>query len=42
MMRVGWMRLLATTLFYLAVLLGLLALYGRGDFSTAGFLYQAF
>ena len=36
------MRVSATTLFYLAVLLGLLVLYGRGDFSTAGFIYQAF
>ena len=31
-----------TTLYYLAVLLGLAVLYGRGDFSTAGFIYQAF
>ncbi len=35
-------RVCATALFYLAVLLGLLVLYGRGDFSTAGFIYQAF
>jgi hypothetical protein len=31
-----------TLLYYLAVLLGLVVLYGRGDFSTAGFIYQAF
>ena len=42
MTRVDWVRVSATTLFYLAVLLGLLVLYGRGDFSTAGFIYQAF
>ena len=39
---VGWMRVFGTMLYYLAVLLGLLVLYGRGDFSTAGFIYQAF
>ena len=38
---VGWMRV-ATMLYYLAVLLGLLVLYGRGDLSTSGFIYQAF
>ena len=39
---VGWMRVLGTMLYYLAVLLGLLLLYGRGDLSTTGFIYQAF
>lgn len=29
-------------LYYLAILLGLVLLYGRGDFSTPGFIYQAF
>lgn len=29
-------------LYYLAILLALLILYGRGDFSTAGFIYQVF
>ena len=44
----GWVRglvaprHLATMLYYLAVLLGLLVLYGRGDLSAAGFIYQAF
>ena len=38
---VGWMRVLFTV-YYLAVLLGLLVLWGRGDLSTAGFIYQAF
>ena len=38
----GWWRVSATALYYLAVLLGLLVLYGRGDLSTVGFIYQAF
>lgn len=32
----------AQMLYYLAILLGLVVLYGRGDFSMAGFIYQAF
>jgi hypothetical protein len=45
---VGWIRVLvsrrqlATMLYYLAVLLGLLVLYGRGDLPTSGFIYQAY
>lgn len=35
-------RFLARMLYYLAILSGLVLLYGRGDFSTAGFIYQAF
>jgi len=31
-----------TVLYYLAVMLGLVVLYGRGDTSTVGFIYQAF
>jgi len=40
----GSAPILLTTrmIYYLAVLLGLLVLYGKGDFSTAGFIYQAF
>ena len=34
--------LAARTLYYLAILLGLLVLYGRGDFSTPPFVYQGF
>ena len=37
-----WMRVSAMTLYYLAVLVGLLVLYGRGDLATTGFIYQAF
>lgn len=33
---------LLLALYYLAVLLGLIVLYGRGDFSTSGFIYQGF
>ena len=29
-------------LYYLAVILGLIAIYGRGDFSTPPFVYQGF
>lgn len=35
-------RTVALTLFYLAILLGLIVLYGRGDFSTPKFIYQGF
>ena len=35
-------RRLALTLYYLAIIAGLIALYGRGDFSTPGFVYQGF
>ena len=35
-------RLAARTIYYLAVLLGLLLIYGRGDFSTPPFIYQGF
>ena len=35
-------RLVALTLYYLAILLGLVLLYGRGDFSTPPFVYQGF
>ena len=38
----GWLRVSATTLYYLAVLLGLVVLYGRGHVSIGGFIYQAF
>jgi hypothetical protein len=29
-------------LYYLAVIAGLIAMYGRGDFSTPPFVYQGF
>lgn len=36
------LRTVALTLYYLGILLGLLVLYGRGDFSTPSFVYQGF
>jgi hypothetical protein len=35
-----WRALLI--LYYLAVIAGLIAIYGRGDFSTPPFVYQGF
>jgi hypothetical protein len=37
-----WMRLAALTCYYLAILAGLIIMYGKGDFSTPGFIYQNF
>ncbi len=35
-------RLTLLTIYYLAVIAGLIVLYGRGDFSTPPFVYQGF
>lgn len=35
-------RATALTLYYLAILVGLLMLYGAGDWSTPSFVYQGF
>jgi hypothetical protein len=35
-------RVAALTLYYVAVLAGLILIYGRGDFSTPSFVYQGF
>ncbi len=35
-------RIVALTLYYLAIILGLILLYGKGDFSTPPFVYQGF
>jgi D-Ala-teichoic acid biosynthesis protein len=37
-----WVRFVLLTLYYLGILVGLVALYGRGDFSTPPFIYQNF
>jgi gamma-glutamylcysteine synthetase len=37
-----WARFVALTIYYLAILVGLVALYGAGDFSTPSFVYQNF
>jgi hypothetical protein len=39
---VPWVRTVALTLYYLAILLGLILLYGKGDFSSPPFIYQGF
>jgi hypothetical protein len=35
-------RFVVLTAYYLAILAGLFALYGQGDFSTPPFIYQNF
>jgi hypothetical protein len=37
-----WVRFTLLTLYYLGILLGLVAIHGRGDFSTPPFIYQNF
>jgi hypothetical protein len=36
------MRVLLLTLYYLAIIAGLIVMYGRGNFSTPKFVYQGF
>jgi hypothetical protein len=35
-------RFVSLTIYYLAILVALVALYGQGDFSTPPFIYQNF
>jgi D-Ala-teichoic acid biosynthesis protein len=37
-----WVRFVALTIYYLGILVGLIALYGAGEFSTPPFVYQNF
>ncbi len=37
-----WVRFVALTIYYLGILVGLIAICGRGDFSTPSFIYQNF
>jgi len=37
-----WVQSGALLLYYLAILVGLVLIYGRGDFSTPHFIYQGF
>ena len=37
-----WISGLLLTLYYLAIILGLIWMYGKGDFSTPPFIYQGF
>ena len=38
----GWKRAALLFLYYLAVIVALMIIYGRGDFTTAPFIYQGF
>ena len=38
----GWKRSVALFFYYLAVIIALMLIYGRGDFTTAPFIYQGF
>ena len=38
----GWTRAIALYLYYLAIIVALLLIYGHGDFTTAPFVYQGF
>ena len=37
-----WFRTTLLTLYYLAIIAGLIIMYGKGDFSTPKFVYQGF
>jgi hypothetical protein len=37
-----WVRFVGLTIYYLGILVGLVVLYGQGDFSTPPFIYQNF
>jgi hypothetical protein len=38
----AWVRGIALAVYYLAILAGLIWLYGKGDFSAPPFVYQGF
>ena len=38
----GWKRAVMLFVYYLAVIVALMIIYGRGDFTTAPFIYQGF
>jgi hypothetical protein len=37
-----WLRFVYLTMYYLAIVVGLIWLYGKGDFATPPFIYQGF
>ena len=37
-----WVQGILLTLYYLAIIVGLILMYGKGDFSTPKFIYQGF
>ena len=38
----GWKRSVALFFYYLVIIISLMLIYGRGDFTTAPFIYQGF
>ncbi len=38
----GWKRSAMLFFYYLAIIIALMLIYGRGDFTTAPFIYQGF
>lgn len=38
----GWKRSVLLFFYYLAIIIALMIIYGRGDFRTAPFIYQGF
>ena len=41
-LRRPWLRFVTLTIYYLGILVALVALYGQGNFSTPPFIYQNF
>ena len=39
---IGWVRLAALIVYYLAILIILVLMYGRGNFNAPPFIYQGF
>jgi|HubBroStandDraft_1064217.scaffolds.fasta_scaffold148069_2 hypothetical protein len=37
-----WVRAVVLTCYYTAIILGLILIYGRGNFTTPTFIYQGF
>ena len=38
----SWGRMLLLTLYYFAIIAGLILIYGKGDFNPPDFIYQGF
>ncbi len=38
----SWVKTILLVLYYLAILIGLVILYGKGNFKPAPFIYQGF
>jgi hypothetical protein len=37
-----WIKRIALTLLYILIMIGLIVMYGKGDFSMPAFIYQGF